>query len=153
MTVLCGYIGMMVKATSINAANKALQAKYAMTAWWYDLLDYPWERQYRRWRPAFVGDLEGNVLEAGVGTGRNLEHYSASVNLTGIELSKAMLKKARRRSRKAKCVVSLVQEDATLMTSILSGHLDWVILQYPLSCVASCPTNSNPLPSRNSNVY
>jgi hypothetical protein len=31
------------------------------------MLDYPWERQYRHWRPRLVGDLHGEVLEAGVG--------------------------------------------------------------------------------------
>jgi hypothetical protein len=29
-----------------------------------DILDYPWERQYRHWRPQLVGDVRGAVLEA-----------------------------------------------------------------------------------------
>jgi len=29
-------------------ARRALQFKYDITAWFYDILDYPWERQYRR---------------------------------------------------------------------------------------------------------
>ncbi len=52
-----------------------LPAKYDATAWFYDILDFPWELQYRRWRPALVGDVRGSVLEAGVGTGRNLPYY------------------------------------------------------------------------------
>jgi hypothetical protein len=43
-----------------------LELKYNVTAWFYDILDYPWERQYRHWRPQLVGDLRGEVLEAGV---------------------------------------------------------------------------------------
>jgi ubiquinone/menaquinone biosynthesis C-methylase UbiE len=117
-----------------SAATKALQAKYAWTAWWYDLLDYPWERQYRRWRPALVEDVRGTVLEVGVGTGRNLEYYSASVNLIGVELSRAMLNKAVRRSMRARCAVSLVQEDATVMASIPSAHFDWIFSTF-LCCV------------------
>ena len=34
--------------------RRALQLKYDITAWFYDILDYPWERQYRHWRPQLV---------------------------------------------------------------------------------------------------
>jgi hypothetical protein len=57
--------------------RRALQLKYDITAWFYDILDYPWERQYRNWRPQLVGDVRGKVLEAGVGTGRNLKYYNS----------------------------------------------------------------------------
>ncbi len=80
--------------TSINNENKLLQAKYSITAWFYDIIDYYWERQYRQWRPLLIKDVHGRALEAGVGTGRNLKYYSSSVDLTGIDLSAAMLKKA-----------------------------------------------------------
>lgn len=42
--------------------------------------------------------VEGNVLEIAVGTGRNLGHYPPGVRLTGIELSPAMVEIARRRA-------------------------------------------------------
>jgi len=32
----------------------------------------------REWRAALVGEVHGDVLELGAGTGRNLEHYKAS---------------------------------------------------------------------------
>ena len=57
-----------------------------------DILDYPWERQYRKWRPGLLTDVSGEVLEAGVGTGRNLKHYQPGVNLTAVDFSPAMLK-------------------------------------------------------------
>ena len=44
-----------------------LYKKYAWTSWFYDFLDYPWERQYRRWRPRLLEDVSGAVLEAGQG--------------------------------------------------------------------------------------
>jgi hypothetical protein len=31
--------------------NLANRARYGITAWFYDILDYPWELQYRKWRP------------------------------------------------------------------------------------------------------
>ncbi len=114
--------------------RRALQLKYDITAWFYDILDYPWERQYRHWRPQLVGDIHGEVLEAGVGTGRNLKYYNSDVNLTAIDLCKAMVKKTKKRGRAAVCKLDCRQEDATKMTSIGSSHFDWIISGF-LCCV------------------
>lgn len=58
-----------------------------------------WERVLfpgdRTWA---CGQAEGDVLEVAVGTGRNLDHYSPGVNLTGIDLSGEMLARARTRA-------------------------------------------------------
>ncbi len=108
--------------------------RYAITAWFYDFLDYPWELQYRKWRPGLLGDLSGEVLEAGVGTGRNLEFYPPDVNLTALDLSPAMLRKASKRSSKASCPVRFVQEDACRMKSMPTAGFDWVVAFF-LCCV------------------
>ncbi len=55
--------------------NLLNQKRYDVTAWFYDILDYPWELQYRKWRSGLLEDVSGEVLEAGVGTGRNLKYY------------------------------------------------------------------------------
>jgi demethylmenaquinone methyltransferase/2-methoxy-6-polyprenyl-1,4-benzoquinol methylase len=112
----------------------SLQLKYDITAWFYDILDYPWERQYLHWRPQLVGDIHGEVLEAGVGTGRNLKYYNSDVNLVAIDLCKAMVKKAKKRGRSAVCMLDFRHEDATKMTSICSNHFDWIISGF-LCCV------------------
>ncbi len=114
--------------------RRALKLKYDITAWFYDILDYPWERQYRHWRPQLVGDIRGEVLEAGVGTGRNLKYYNSDVNLTAIDLCKAMVQKAKKRGKSAVCMLDCLQEDATKMTSIPSNHIDWIISTF-LCCV------------------
>lgn len=44
----------------------------------------------------------GDVLELAVGTGRNLDHYPPSVRITGIELSPAMLERARERAARVR---------------------------------------------------
>lgn len=111
----------------ISDKNKYLQDKYNMTAWFYDILDYPWELRYRRWRPNLLKNVSGSVLEAGVGTGRNLKHYDPDVCLTGIDLSSAMLKCAKKRAQTAACRIKLIQEDATSMKSISTSYYDWVI--------------------------
>ena len=54
----------------------------------------------------------GQVLEIAIGTGLNLPFYPADVKITGIEISPAMLKIARRRARSLGRQVELVLGDA-----------------------------------------
>jgi ubiquinone/menaquinone biosynthesis C-methylase UbiE len=143
------FIGIDQKAGSmaesvlpIHEDNRFLQAKYNLTAWFYDILDYPWERQYRNWRPILLQDVQGKVLEPGVGTGQNLRYYRSDVNLLGIDISPAMLKKAASRGKAARCNFELRLEDATAMTSIPSNHFDWIVSLY-LCCVM--PDHLQPL--------
>ena len=114
--------------------NLSLRAKYNITAMFYDILDYPWERIYREWRPWLLGDLRGKVLEAGVGTGRNFQHYDRSVELTGVDLSDVMLRKAARKVKKAKCKIELLHDDASMMRLVDSNQYDWIISTF-LCCV------------------
>jgi ubiquinone/menaquinone biosynthesis C-methylase UbiE len=63
----------------------------------------------REWVCAQAG---GDVLEIGIGTGRNLPHYREDVRLTGVELSPAMLELARGRARELGLEVDLHVGDA-----------------------------------------
>ena len=74
------------------------------------------------------------MLESGVGTGRNLKHYHHSLNLTGVDLSMAMLNKASKRAKAASCNIGLVQSDATHMKTISDNQFDWIIATF-LCCV------------------
>lgn len=114
--------------------NLSLRAKYNITALFYDVLDYPWERIYREWRPWLLGDLRGKVLEAGVGTGRNFLHYHESVELTGLDLSDVMLRKAARKAKQARCKIELLHDDASVMQQVDSNQYDWIISTF-LCCV------------------
>ena len=114
--------------------NLSLRAKYNITALFYDILDYPWERVYRKWRPQLLGDLRGKVLEAGVGTGRNFQHYHESIELTGVDLSDVMLRKAAKKVKNAHCKIELVHDDASAMHQVESNQYDWVISTF-LCCV------------------
>lgn len=115
-----------------------LERKYGITARLYDILDWPWERQYRKWRPGIVGDLQGRVLEAGVGTGRNLAHYPAGVELHAFDLSEAMLARARRRSASAACAVTLRKADALQLDHLDDASFDWYVATF-LYCVLPDP--------------
>ncbi len=114
--------------------NLSLRAKYNITAMFYDILDYPWERVYRKWRPLLLGDLRGKVLETGVGTGRNFQHYHESIELTGVDLSDVMLRKASKKAKKAYCKIELIHDDASTMHLIESNQYDWIISTF-LCCV------------------
>jgi ubiquinone/menaquinone biosynthesis C-methylase UbiE len=118
----------------VKEENLSLRAKYNITALFYDLLDYPWERIYRQWRPGLLGDLRGKVLEAGVGTGRNFQHYDENVELTGVDLSDVMLRKAAKKTTQARCKIELLHDDASVMHQVESNQYDWVISTF-LCCV------------------
>jgi ubiquinone/menaquinone biosynthesis C-methylase UbiE len=118
----------------VREENLSLRAKYNVTAMFYDILDYPWERVYREWRPQILSDLRGKVLEAGVGTGRNFQHYHESVKLTGVDLSDVMLRKAAKKARKANCKIELLHDDASVMRLVDSNQFDWIISTF-LCCV------------------
>ena len=83
--------------TAVNAAGDA-RATYRRIARFYDFLDGSFER--RRYAPIrgnlFAG-LEGRILDAGIGTGCNIPYYPAGAAVVGIDLSEAMLARARRR--------------------------------------------------------
>ena len=74
------------------------RATYQRIARWYDLLDAPFERKrYQRIRPLLFAGLSGRILDAGVGTGRNIPFYPQDGYMLGIDLSPAMLTRASRR--------------------------------------------------------
>ncbi len=121
-------------APAVHEKNKANLNKYKLTAYVYDILDFPWELQYRHWRPGLVDDIRGEVIEAGVGTGRNLRYYSDEVNLTAVDFSPSMLRHAMARARSARCSVRFLCEDACRMASVPTGQYDWVVATF-LCCV------------------
>ena len=67
----------------------------------YDLLDAPYEYSWRgRLRTRMFEGLSGRILDAGVGTGRNIPHYPNDAEVIGIDASAGMLEQARRRARR-----------------------------------------------------
>ena len=90
---------------------------YQRIAPWYDILDYLSEvTRYRAIRPVMFAGLSGRILDAGVGTGRNIATYPAGADVTGIDLSPEMLERAKKRKAAAGSEVVLLQMDATATT-------------------------------------
>jgi ubiquinone/menaquinone biosynthesis C-methylase UbiE len=89
-------------------------ARYQRIAPFYDLLDFPFERRrYRALRPLMFQGLAGRILDAGVGTGRNFPFYPPHAAVVGIDLSPAMLARARSRLPEAAAPVEPEQMDVT----------------------------------------
>ena len=88
--------------------------RYERIAPFYDLLDLPFEfRRYRKIRPLLFQGLTGRILDAGVGTGRNIPFYPPGAEVVGIDISAAMLARAERRRLSLGADVQLRQMDVT----------------------------------------
>ena len=88
--------------------------RYERIAPLYDLLDLPFERgRYRHLRPQLFQGLEGRILDAGVGTGRNIPFYPPQASVVGIDISPAMLNRARNRAHRVGRAVDLRVMDVT----------------------------------------
>jgi ubiquinone/menaquinone biosynthesis C-methylase UbiE len=89
--------------------------RYQRIATLYDLLDWPFERmRYRALRPLVFRGLSGRLLDAGVGTGRNIPFYPQNARVVG-DLSPAMLARAERRTRLSPVPIELKQMDVTTL--------------------------------------
>lgn len=88
--------------------------RYQRIARFYDVLDAPFERKrYSRLRPMMFEGLSGRILDAGVGTGRNIPYYPAGAAVVGVDLSPAMLARAERRRARLQVDVDLRRMDVT----------------------------------------
>jgi len=90
------------------------RSKYERIARIYDILDLPFEfRRYQPIRREMWTGISGRILDAGVGTGRNMTFYPADAQITGIDLSPAMLARAEMRRKNLNIKAELVEGDIT----------------------------------------
>jgi ubiquinone/menaquinone biosynthesis C-methylase UbiE len=88
--------------------------RYQRIAPFYDLLDLPFEYgRYRHIRQLLFDGMSGRILDAGVGTGRNIPFYPRGAEVVGIDQSPAMLARAARRAREFGRPVELHEMDVT----------------------------------------
>ena len=85
--------------------------RYDRLAFFYDFLETPVERfKFTFWRRKLVNRInveeDAQVLEAGVGTGKNIPYYPPGVKVTAIDLSPRMLERAKRRAFSLKVPVT-----------------------------------------------
>lgn len=80
-------------------ATDATRRRYQRLSSLYDAMEGLAEPSYRPWRTKLWRQVQGlRVLEVGVGTGKNMPFYPASVSITGIDLTPGMLRHAQKRA-------------------------------------------------------
>ena len=112
----------------------AKRKTYDRIARFYDVLDLPFEYgRYKRLRRVVFEGLTGTLLDAGVGTGRNFPFYPDGCKVTGIDLSPAMLDRARRRKDKLGTAVDL-REMNVMEMDFADNSFDGIVSTF-LFCV------------------
>ena len=113
----------------MNAPGDA-RGVYRRIAPFYDFLDGSFERKrYAPIRGELFAGLTGRILDAGVGTGRNIPYYPAGAQVVGIDLSQAMLSQARARRDALGSDVPLAAMDV-LRTGFADSSFDAVVASF-----------------------
>lgn len=79
-------------------ATEATRRRYQRISSIYDVMEGMAEERYRPWRQKLWSLVPGlHVLEAGIGTGKNIPYYPSGVSITAIDLTPGMLQRAQDR--------------------------------------------------------
>ena len=99
--------------TAASKATEVTRKRYNRVAPLYDLMEGFIERsRYGRWRDLLWCRAEGtNILEVGVGTGKNFPYYPKGAEITAVDFSDKMLSRARRKAEVSGIEVRLKQMD------------------------------------------
>jgi ubiquinone/menaquinone biosynthesis C-methylase UbiE len=97
----------------IESSPDLTRKRYDRLALLYDFIGAPIERlRFASWRQKLTSRIAGpTALEVGVGTGKNLIYYPDNLDITTIDLSPRMLKRARKRANKLNLNVNLQEMD------------------------------------------
>lgn len=93
--------------------TEKVRDRYSRISFFYDLMEWPLERvAFSRWRKKIFNFLESDdILEVGVGTGKNFEFYPAGKAMTAIDLSPGMLSRAKKKAERKGIRVNLLEMD------------------------------------------
>jgi ubiquinone/menaquinone biosynthesis C-methylase UbiE len=104
-----------------NNPTSDTQRRYARLAPIYDWMEAGPELLYRNWRELLWQRVQGKqVLEVGVGTGKNMPYYPDGAQVTAVDLTPAMLERAEPRAAKLELGVDLKLNDVESLQ--LSGN-------------------------------
>lgn len=101
-----------------QSATESTKVTYARIAPVYDILEILPERRYKSWRAGFWQEIEGKLppggqmLEVGVGTGKNMPYWPRNIDINAVDLTPGMLRKARARAEDLQLEIDLKLGDA-----------------------------------------
>ena len=108
----------------------ATQNRYDRIASLYNTMEVMPEVLYKRWRKQVWAEIRsGDILEIGIGTGKNVPYYAPDINVTAIDLSPKMLMWAQKKAKSLDKGVGLSRMDAQLL-GIKSDSVDTVIATF-----------------------
>jgi ubiquinone/menaquinone biosynthesis C-methylase UbiE len=92
-----------------NYDSTIVRNRYQRISPFYNVMEILPERRYISWREELWSLVKGpEVLEVGVGTGKNIAFFPDGVKVTGVDLTQGMLEQARNRA-------AILKRDATLL--------------------------------------
>ncbi|MBM2832443.1 MAG: SAM-dependent methyltransferase [Dehalococcoidia bacterium] len=96
-----------------NRTTETIRKRYDRIAPVYDLMESLVERwRFGKWRELLWSKVEGKkILEVGMGTGKNFPYYPAEAEVTAIDFSEKMLRRARARAERYGVKVNLQRQD------------------------------------------
>lgn len=97
-------------------ATALTRARYQRLSAIYDLMEGSSEKRYYPWRKQLWKSVTGTeILEVGVGTGKNMPFYPIGIRMTAIDLTPGMLERARQRAIDLKLHIALKIGDVQAM--------------------------------------
>ena len=97
----------------MNTQTAQVKNRYNKIARYYDKAEFLVENMYfKKIRKETLSKLQGDILEIGIGTGKNIPYYNRQVKLTGIDISPEMLEKAKQKFRDKALIKNLTLMDA-----------------------------------------
>lgn len=94
-------------------ATALTRARYQRISAFYDVMEGLFEQRYSLWRKRLWKSVSGTeILEVGVGTGKNMPFYPLGTKITAIDLTPGMLEHARKRASDLRLNVTLKIGDA-----------------------------------------
>jgi len=115
-----------------------IQQRYDRLAPYFDCLEAMMEGLFfKSWRTKLWESVEGqHILEVGVGTGKNFDHYPAGARITAIDFSPKMLEQARNKKNRKHSNVDLELMDVQSL-HYASNSFDTVVGSFVFCSVPS----------------
>lgn len=100
----------------MNKHTDTIRKRYDRVSSIYDIMESPMEAMaFKSMRIELMKELSGKVLEVGVGTGKNIEYYPDDIDITAIDFSCRMLRRAKDKAEALNKSVTLLHMDAQQM--------------------------------------